>query len=92
MLDVHTYKLVHIFFDHRCLPSDDSSVFTLFAHPLEFTALALQLGLVGVKLPLLIGLFDFLALQLIANQCPGSQAERAADRGAGARMAHRSAA
>jgi hypothetical protein len=40
----------------------------LFAEPLDFSPLTLDLDLVGVHLPLLVPLLDLLSLELIANQ------------------------
>jgi hypothetical protein len=54
-------------------------------------ALALNLGLIGVDLPLLIRLTVFLALQLIPNQYAGPESKSPADRRSGARMPNRRA-
>jgi hypothetical protein len=51
-------------------------------------ALALDLGLIGVYLTLLIRLPVFLSLQLIADQNASPQSKSSADRRSGARMAN----
>jgi hypothetical protein len=44
------------------------SILALFSEALNFSALTLYLGLVGVHLALLISLLDFLSLELVANE------------------------
>jgi hypothetical protein len=55
---------------------------------LEFPPLALQFGLVGIDLPLLVSLLDVLPLKLIAHQGTGAQAENTTNRSARAGMTH----
>jgi|SRR5690242_9062890 hypothetical protein len=66
-------------------------VFALAPQCFHILALALNLGLIGVDLPLLIRLTVFLALQLIPNQYAGPEAKSAADRRSRTRMANRRA-
>jgi hypothetical protein len=42
--------------------------------------LSVQFSLVGINLPLLVGLYLLLTLELIADQCTGAQPQRATDR------------
>ena len=49
------------------------SVLFLFFQHFELAPLAIQLGLIGIDLALLVGLLLFLSLQLIADQCAGAQ-------------------
>jgi hypothetical protein len=51
--------------------------------------LSVQFSLVGINLPLLIGLLHFLTLKLIADQCTGAQPQSAPDRRADAWTTHR---
>ena len=64
------------------------SVFFLFFQLFELAPLAIQLGLIGVDLALLIGLLLFLSLQLIADQRAGAKTKSTADSGANARRSH----
>jgi hypothetical protein len=63
-------------------------ILALFFDPLEISPLPFKLSLVRVDLPLLLGLFLFLSLQLVSDQGAGSQSERAADGGSRAGRAH----
>jgi hypothetical protein len=47
--------------------------------------------LVGINLPLLFGLLYFLTLELIADQCTGTQPQSTADRRPNPRTTHRRA-
>jgi hypothetical protein len=62
----------------------------LLFESLQLAALAVQFSLVRINLALLIGLSDFLALELISNQCSAAQTEGAADGCPGSGMADRS--
>jgi hypothetical protein len=70
--------------------SETNSILALFTELLNFSSLTLYLGLVGVRLFLLIRLPNFLSLHLVANKSASAETERAADRGSGPRMTHRS--
>jgi hypothetical protein len=48
-------------------------VLSLLSESLEFPSLSVQFSLVGINLSLLFALPLFLALELISNQCSGSQ-------------------
>src|SRR5262245_13141650 len=63
------------------------SVLTLLSELVEFAALPIELGLIGIDLPLLIALSVLLSLKLIADQCAAAETQRTADRRAGTRMA-----
>jgi hypothetical protein len=58
---------------------------------LDLPTLAFQFCLVGIELPVLIGLLDFLPLELIADQSPTSESKRAADGSPGTGMTDRCA-
>jgi hypothetical protein len=58
----------------------------LFPELLELPSLTFQVRLIGINLSLLIGLLDFLSLELIADQSAGSESKRAADGSAGTGM------
>jgi hypothetical protein len=64
------------------------SVFLLFFQLFDLASLAIQLGLIGVDLALLVGLLLFLSLHLIADQCAGAKAKSTTDSGANARRSH----
>jgi hypothetical protein len=49
------------------------------AEPLNLTTLTIQFGLIGIDLPLLIRLLDFLPLKLVADQRACAQSQRAAN-------------
>jgi hypothetical protein len=63
----------------------------LAAQLFEFTALPIELGLIGIDLPLLVALSVLLALELVADQRAATEAKRATDRRAGAGMTDRPA-
>jgi hypothetical protein len=70
----------------RVQPS--GSIFALFSKPLNFSSLTLDLGLIGVHLPLLIALLDFLALHLVADQRAPAETQRSSDGGTRARVTY----
>jgi hypothetical protein len=53
---------------------------------LKLASLTFQFGLIGINLSLLVGLLDFLPLELIADQSARAQSKRAADGSTGAGM------
>ncbi len=57
----------------------------------EISSLTIQFRLIAIDLPLLIGLFDVLALELVANEGACSQSQYSTDRCAGPGVARRSA-
>jgi hypothetical protein len=77
----------HLF--ESSFPQKNHLVLPLLLEFVKFPPLALQLGLIGIDLFLLIRLSDVLSLQLIAHQSAGAETESAADRRAGARMPNR---
>jgi hypothetical protein len=85
-------KPPHLAIDSAAEPNQTKQlVFALAPQCFHIPALALNLGLVGVDLPLLIRLTVFLALQLVPNQYAGAKSKSPADRRSGTRMPNRRA-
>ena len=63
-------------------------VLALLFQPLDLLALAFQLGLIFIDLPLLPLLLHFPALELIANQRAGAESQHPADGRASARVSN----